>query len=337
MLCCGRTKKDMSAKLLLSSNSPIVSIEETGGVASNKDAAAVPSSSSSSIVPPGIVRLPSGTNISLSTHQPLYPPGRIIHIVRQHPGKTAERYAIILFMVALSRWNDFCHASVNPAGVLGNNYKKRKLTALFFFLSSSCVGRWCRSPTEGCSTVPPSGPIYQALWADTIDFNEMLISPVMVHDHMPDTVLMALNKVTWSISHHILIFFGYFPYISSIEDLHVFFVSIKFGFFLIVLLFGGSHIIIGAEAREAACRISEANRRPLFSNHSVERLRIVGFIIFFYFLPSPFIFLFWIASARISLFPKRLVSRYTEAIYNRTGFVLPWAIKTSKDRVRWRI
>ena len=96
MLCCGRTKKDMSAKLLLSSNSPIVSIED----ASNKDAAAVPSSS---IVPQGIVRLPSGTNISLSTHQPLYPPGRIIHIVRQHPGKTAERYAIILFMVALLR------------------------------------------------------------------------------------------------------------------------------------------------------------------------------------------------------------------------------------------
>ena len=98
MLCCGRTKKDMSAKLLLSSNSPIVSIED----ASNKDAAAVPSSSSS-IVPSGIVRLPSGTNISLSTHQPLYPPGRIIHIVRQHPGKTAERSAIILFMVALLR------------------------------------------------------------------------------------------------------------------------------------------------------------------------------------------------------------------------------------------
>lgn len=41
-------------------------------------------------------------------------------------------------------------------------------------------------------------PIYQALWADTIDFNEMLISPVMIHDHMPDTVLMALNKVPYA-------------------------------------------------------------------------------------------------------------------------------------------
>lgn len=38
-------------------------------------------------------------------------------------------------------------------------------------------------------------PIYQAIWADTVDFDEVLISPVMVQDHMPDTVLRALNKV----------------------------------------------------------------------------------------------------------------------------------------------
>lgn len=201
----------------------------------------------------------------------------------------------------------FRHASLNPTSFWEclEIIIKRKLTALFFFLSSSsCVGRryWCRSPTEGCSTVPPSGPIYQALWADTIDFNEMLISPVMVHDHMPDTVLMALNKVTWSISHHILIFLVIFPILARSKTCMFSLFPLSFWFFfLIVLLFGGSHIIIGAEAREAACRISEANRRPLFSNHSVERLRIVGFIIFFL-SSSPFIFLVWIASARISLF-----------------------------------
>jgi hypothetical protein len=43
-------------------------------------------------------------------------------------------------------------------------------------------------------------PIYQALWADTIDFNEVLISPVMVHDHMPDTVLSAINKVLYTVT-----------------------------------------------------------------------------------------------------------------------------------------
>lgn len=38
-------------------------------------------------------------------------------------------------------------------------------------------------------------PVYQAIWADTYDFDEVLISPVMLQDHMPDKVLAALKKV----------------------------------------------------------------------------------------------------------------------------------------------
>lgn len=38
-------------------------------------------------------------------------------------------------------------------------------------------------------------PVYQALWAHNTDFDEVLISPVMIQDHMPDKVLDALNKV----------------------------------------------------------------------------------------------------------------------------------------------
>ena len=38
-------------------------------------------------------------------------------------------------------------------------------------------------------------PVYQAIWADNIDFDEVLISPVMLQDHMPDKVLSALKKV----------------------------------------------------------------------------------------------------------------------------------------------
>ena len=37
---------------------------------------------------------PSDINITLPTHQPLYPPGQIIHIVRQHP--KADRYFSII-------------------------------------------------------------------------------------------------------------------------------------------------------------------------------------------------------------------------------------------------
>lgn len=39
-------------------------------------------------------------------------------------------------------------------------------------------------------------PVYQAIWVDNIDFDEVLISPAMIQDHMPDTVLAALEKVS---------------------------------------------------------------------------------------------------------------------------------------------
>lgn len=38
-------------------------------------------------------------------------------------------------------------------------------------------------------------PVYQAVWAENTDFDEVLISPGMIQDHMPDKVLEALNKV----------------------------------------------------------------------------------------------------------------------------------------------
>lgn len=34
-----------------------------------------------------------------------------------------------------------------------------------------------------------------ALWAGPCDFDEVLISPVMIQDHMPDNMLKALRKV----------------------------------------------------------------------------------------------------------------------------------------------
>ena len=37
--------------------------------------------------------------------------------------------------------------------------------------------------------------MYQAIWADNSDFQEVLVSPTMVNDHMPDNVMEALEKV----------------------------------------------------------------------------------------------------------------------------------------------
>ncbi|XP_046574796.1 diacylglycerol lipase-alpha-like [Haliotis rubra] len=77
---------------------------------------------------------PSDSQIGLSAHVPLFPPGKIIHIVRSHP-------------------------------------KTKKPV--------------CQS----------SEPVYQAVWAGNGDFDEVLISPTMINDHMPDNVLEALEKV----------------------------------------------------------------------------------------------------------------------------------------------
>ncbi|XP_026669234.1 sn1-specific diacylglycerol lipase alpha isoform X5 [Ceratina calcarata] len=87
--------------------------------------------------------VPSDSSIALTLHRPLYPPGRIIHVVRHHPNKGEQKYE--------SRWRQMLH--------------KRE-------------------------------PVYQALWAGPCDFDEVLISPVMIQDHMPDNMLKALNKVS---------------------------------------------------------------------------------------------------------------------------------------------
>lgn len=38
-------------------------------------------------------------------------------------------------------------------------------------------------------------PVYQAVWADNNHFDEVLFSPTMVNDHLPDNVMEALEKV----------------------------------------------------------------------------------------------------------------------------------------------
>uniref|UniRef100_A0A8C6VTS5 Diacylglycerol lipase-alpha n=1 Tax=Nothobranchius furzeri TaxID=105023 RepID=A0A8C6VTS5_NOTFU len=75
---------------------------------------------------------PSDLSIALSASTPLYPPGRIIHVVHNHPPET-------------------------------------------------CCGQ--------------EEPTYSALWGDNKAFNEVIISPAMLNEHMPHMVMKGLNKV----------------------------------------------------------------------------------------------------------------------------------------------
>lgn len=75
---------------------------------------------------------PSDLSIALSASTPLYPPGRIIHVVHNHPPES-----------------------------------------------------WCGQEE----------PTYTALWGDNKGFNEVIISPAMLNEHMPHMVMKGLNKV----------------------------------------------------------------------------------------------------------------------------------------------
>ncbi|CAL1603811.1 unnamed protein product [Knipowitschia caucasica] len=75
---------------------------------------------------------PSDLSIALSASTPLYPPGRVIHVVHNHPPET-------------------------------------------------CCGQ--------------EEPTYSALWGDNKAFNEVIISPAMLNEHMPHMVMEGLNKV----------------------------------------------------------------------------------------------------------------------------------------------
>ncbi|XP_047218621.1 diacylglycerol lipase-alpha isoform X1 [Girardinichthys multiradiatus] len=75
---------------------------------------------------------PSDLSIALSASTPLYPPGRIVHVVHNHPPE-------------------------------------------------SCCGQ--------------EEPTYSALWGDNKGFNEVIISPAMLNEHMPHMVMEGLNKV----------------------------------------------------------------------------------------------------------------------------------------------
>uniref|UniRef100_A0AAY5EL63 Diacylglycerol lipase-alpha n=1 Tax=Electrophorus electricus TaxID=8005 RepID=A0AAY5EL63_ELEEL len=75
---------------------------------------------------------PSDLSIALSASTPLYLPGRIIHVVHNHPPET-------------------------------------------------CCGQ--------------EEPTYSALWGDNKAFDEVIISPAMLNEHMPHVVLEGLNKV----------------------------------------------------------------------------------------------------------------------------------------------
>jgi len=52
-------------------------------------------------------------------------------------------------------------------------------------------------PNSSSSCCEQEDPTYFAIWGDNKAFNEVIISPAMLHEHLPYVVMEGLNKVTW--------------------------------------------------------------------------------------------------------------------------------------------
>ena len=99
----------------------------------------------------------------------LYPAGKILHIVRKY---------------SRHNFNDFnaLESTTKSAAV------RSKATASFCYLFKE-------NETTKESKADQSQPVYQVIEANNENFNDILISPRMIHDHMPDNLIKCMKAV----------------------------------------------------------------------------------------------------------------------------------------------
>jgi hypothetical protein len=103
----------------------------------------------------------------------LYPPGRILHVVRKYPRKQSNNVNL----------NEKSHEISNN----NKNINKQNSFKLFNNLSKKF-----KKKNENQSS---SLPVYQVIETDNQQFNELLISPRMLQDHMPDNLIKCMKAV----------------------------------------------------------------------------------------------------------------------------------------------
>lgn len=84
-------------------------------------------------------------------------------------------------------------------------------------------------------------PVYQAIWVDNADFDEVLISPAMIQDHMPDTVLAALNKVSKTVDTLLITQYAFYVRFSLLQLNYFFFFA--FIDLLLFFVFSSCHFL----------------------------------------------------------------------------------------------
>ena len=78
---------------------------------------------------------------------------------------------------------------------MSRKHRRKALPTLTTHIAACARISNCVCPIFSGKTLRQGEPVYQAIWVENDSFDEVLISPVMIQDHMPDKVLQALQKV----------------------------------------------------------------------------------------------------------------------------------------------
>ena len=157
-----------------------------------------------------------------STEEPdlprLYPPGRILHIVRKYPQRIipsgrastdrpllAENSSKLVFQTLqkTSTTKNISGAQLNIKSMTLNsdsknsdkNQKENKFNSRLIksMFASSIKKR--QPPRLSVDETSQQVPVYQVIENDNRKFNELLISPRMLQDHMPNNLIKCMRAV----------------------------------------------------------------------------------------------------------------------------------------------
>lgn len=122
---------------------------------------------------------------SSTKNVPLYPPGRILHVVRKYPK---------LFQLKKKSTNVTATADSNYSTRLLDDKEdvtdvKSKPFSIFKSFKRSATQRLSAKKTK------QQVPVYQIIETENTEFNELLISPRMLQDHMPDNLIKCMKAV----------------------------------------------------------------------------------------------------------------------------------------------
>jgi hypothetical protein len=108
----------------------------------------------------------------------LYPPGRILHIVRKYPRSPNQR----------------ANNSNFETDIESNNLSKKK-RKIFSKKTNKNKEENRNRKIQIDEEEQDNQPVYQLIETDNKNFNELLISPRMLQDHMPDNLIKCMKAV----------------------------------------------------------------------------------------------------------------------------------------------